>query len=54
MAGPNAAKVDIPTTWDIYPVISVCHPTKAEASPDLYRRGSLKSTVVAVDESLVP
>jgi hypothetical protein len=38
MVGPNACRVDIPTDWKIWPVISVRHLVKAPSTPDMYER----------------
>jgi hypothetical protein len=38
MCGPNACRVDIPSDWKIWPVISIRHLVKAPATPDTYER----------------
>jgi hypothetical protein len=38
MAGPNACRIDIPSDWKIWPVISVRHLVKAPSTPDAFSR----------------
>jgi predicted nucleic acid-binding Zn ribbon protein len=40
MIGTNACRVDIPTDWKIWPVISVRHLTKAPSTPDTFMRAT--------------
>jgi hypothetical protein len=49
MCGPNACRVDIPSEWKIWPVISIRHLIKAPATPDTFRRNYSGTSAAPVE-----
>jgi hypothetical protein len=49
MCGPNACRVDIPSEWKIWPVISIRHLIKAPATPDTFRRNYSSTSAAPVE-----